>query len=421
MRILHLIDPDACEAGACVLGLAADAVARLDHHRHDVLIIGDMSGMMLAARCGLRPLGGIPAVLGRTALARRGLARFLHADETANGPYDLIHAWTMPAAVVAATARPWHTIVAGPLTSPPGPSVSKRTIARINRCAVRVLVATPQLHRDWTAVGVDQLLLTTLAPGVDRERIAPEDRAMFRGRWGADETTFVVGLVGEPQPRLDTQTAVMAAVRVIHTGRAVKLIVHHAAALRLGATRWVDQLAIGDLLVVEDDLAQPWTVAPGLDAALVVSRSSRTTPLRHAPCGLLAPLWTMAAGVPIIADSNQTVADLLEDERSGLLVQRGDVNGIARSMLRLHDDASLAHRLGNAGQQLVASRFDAATFAKSLDDIYAQTFRGQRVRMDSRGVSQPPGWESSAAKAKAAGCGSGHVRRIEPSPRWRAE
>ncbi len=202
---------------------------------------------------------------------------------------------------------------------------------------------------------------------------------MIRERWGADETTFVVGLVGEPQPRVDTQTAVMAAVRIIYTGRAVKLIVHHAAALRLGATRWVDQLGIGDLLVVEDDLAQPWTVAPGLDAALVVARSSGATPLRHSPCGLLAPLWMMAAGVPIIAGSNQTVADFLEDERSGLLVQRGDVNGIARGMLRLHDDAALSKRLSQAAQQLVTTRFDAATFAKSLDDIYRQTFRGQRV------------------------------------------
>jgi glycosyltransferase involved in cell wall biosynthesis len=364
-----------------VLALAADAVARLDHHRHDVLIIGDASRMMLAARCGLQPLGGIPAAFGRTALARRGLGRFIRADETVNGPYDLIHAWTMPAAVVAATARPWHTIIAGPLTNPPGPSVSKRAIMRINRCAVRVLGATPQLHRDWTAVGVDPLLVTSQIPGagVDRQRIASEDRAMLRGRWGADETTFVVGLVGEPQPRVDVQTAVMAAVRVIHTGRAVKLIVHPGAGLRLHATRWVDQLGIGDLLVVEDEMAQPWTVAPGFDAALVVARSSGATPIRRSSCSLLAPLWAMAAGLPIIADSKQTVADLLEDERSGLLVQRGDVNGIARGMLRLHDDASLARRLGDAGREFVTTRFDPETFAKSLDDIYHQTFRGQRV------------------------------------------
>ena len=400
MRILHLIDPDACEAGACVLGLAADAVARLDHHRHDVLIIGDTSRMVLAARCGLRPLGGIPATLGRTALAKRGLGRFIRADEAVNGPYDLIHAWTMPTAVVAATVRPWHTIIAGPLTSPPGPSVSRRAIMRINRCAVRVLVATPQLHRDWIAVGVDPLLLTSQIPGagVDRQRVAPEDRAMLRGRWGVDETTFVVGLVGEPQSRVDTQTAVMAAVRVIHTGRAVKLIVHHAAAMRLAATRWVDQLGIGDLLVVEDDLAQPWTVAPGLDAALVVTRSSGATSLRHAPCSLLAPLWMMAAGVPIIVGSNQTVADLLEDERSGLVVQRGDVNGVARGMLRLHDDASLAHRLGDAGQKLVATRFDATTFAKSLDDIYGQSFRGQRVITKAESTCPPA---QTAAKTAA--------------------
>ncbi len=106
----------------------------------------------------------------------------------------------------------------------------------------------------------------------------------------------------------------------------------------------------------------------------------------------------MAAGTPIIADSNQTVADLLEDERSGLLVQRGDVNAIARSILRLHDDASLARRLGDAGQQLVTSRFDAATFAKSLDDIYHQTFRGQRVitKAEAAGPSAQPAGRTAA-------------------------
>ena len=219
---------------------------------------------------------------------------------------------------------------------------------------------------------------------------------MFRGRWGADETTFVVGLVGEPQSRADAQTAVMAAVRVVHTGRAVMLVVHHAAGLRLAATRWVDQLGIGDLLVIEDDLAQPWTVARGLDAALVVTRSSGATPVRHSSCGLLAPLWMMAAGVPIIAGSNQTVADLLEDERSGLLVQRGDVNAIARRILRLHDDAALSKRLSQAAQQLVTSRFDAETFAQSLDDIYRQTSRGQRVVTKAQSAVVPT---QSPAKA----------------------
>lgn len=389
MRILHLIDPDPCEAGACVLGLAADAVARLDHHRHDVLIIGDMSRMMLAAGCGLQPLGSIAPALGRTALAKRGLSRFLHAEETANGPYDLIHAWTMTAAVVAATARPWHTIVAGPLTSSPGPSVSKRAIARINRCAVRVLVATPALQRDWIAMGVDPLLLTPLAPGVDRQRLGPEDRAMLRSRWGADETTFVVGLVGEPACCVDTQTAVRAAVRIIYTGRSVKLLAHHSTDLRRQAANWVERVGLGDLLVVEDDLAQPWMVAPGLDAALLVGYRPHSAPARHSPCGLLPALWAMAAGTPIIADTTQPVADLLADERNGLLVQRGDVNAIARSILRLHDDAALSNRLSQVAQQLVTTRFDAETFAKSLDDIYRQASRGQRVVTKAQEAGPP--------------------------------
>ena len=369
MRILHLIDADAWEAG--VFALAADALARLDHHQSDVLIIGDASQMRLAARCGLRPLGGVAPVLGRTALARHGLRRFVRAQETIHCPYDLLHAWSMPAAALAASVAPNTPIIAGPLTNPPGPSISKRAIARINRCAVRVLSATPQLQRDWTAIGVDPLLVTLQVPGVDRKRLAPEDRAMLRGRWGADETTFVVGLLGEPAGCIDVQTAVMAAVRVTFTGRSVKLLTHHAAGLRQPAANWAQRVGLGDLLMIEDGLAQPWTVAPGLDAALIVGR-------RFA-CGLLPGLWAIAAGVPVIADTAQPIAEVLEDGSSGLLVDRGDINAIARSILQLHDDTALTKRLSQAAKQLVEDRFDADTFAKSLDDVYHQVFRGQRV------------------------------------------
>ena len=364
-----------------MFGLAADALARIDQHRCDVLIIGNASQINLAACCGLRPLGGIAPMLGRTAFARRPLARFLRAQEAIHGPYDLLHAWSMPAAALAASVGPNKSIIAGPLTNPPGPSISKRAIARINRCAVRVLCATTQLQRDWTAVGVDPLLVTGQFPGagVDRKRIAPEDRAMLRGRWDADETTFVVGLLGEPANCVDVQGAVMAAVRVAFTGRSVKLLTHHGAGLRCQAGNWAERVGLGDLLSVEDDLAQPWTVAPGLDAALIAGRRPGTAPLRHSSCGLLPGLWAMAAGVPVIADRAQPIAEVLEDERSGLLVQRGDVNAIARSILQLHDDAALSKRLSQAAKQLVNDRFDADTFAKSLDDVYHQVFRGQRV------------------------------------------
>ncbi len=97
----------------------------------------------------------------------------------------------------------------------------------------------------------------------------------------------------------------------------------------------------------------------------------------------------MAAGVPVIADTAQPIAEVLEDERSGLLVDRGDVNAIARSMLQLHDDAALSKRLSQAAQQLVNDRFDADTFAKSLDDIYHQTFRGQRVVTKAQSACRP--------------------------------
>ena len=221
---------------------------------------------------------------------------------------------------------------------------------------------------------------------------------MLRGRWGVDETTFVVGLLGAPASCVDVQAAVMAAVRVAFTGRSVKLLAHHGAGLRRQAANWAQRVGLGDLLLVDDDLAQPWTVAPGLDAALIVGRRPGSAPLRNSACGLLPGLWAMAAGVPVIADTAQPIAEVLEDERNGLVVDRGDVNAIARSILQLHDDAALSQRLSQAAHQLVNDRFDAEPFAKSLDDIYRQTVRGQRVVTKAESTCRPV---QTAAEARA--------------------
>lgn len=78
----------------------------------------------------------------------------------------------------------------------------------------------------------------------------------------------------------------------------------------------------------------------------------------------------MAAGKPVIATAVGGVPELVHDGVSGLLVSPGDVEGLARAILRLAEDASLRLRLGKEAFNQAKSRFDVALMVKRYEALY---------------------------------------------------
>ncbi len=66
----------------------------------------------------------------------------------------------------------------------------------------------------------------------------------------------------------------------------------------------------------------------------------------------LVVLEAFAAGIPVIGARSGGVPELVEDGRTGLLVDQGDVDGLYRAMSRLLFDDELRGRLGTAARQM---------------------------------------------------------------------
>lgn len=66
----------------------------------------------------------------------------------------------------------------------------------------------------------------------------------------------------------------------------------------------------------------------------------------------------MATGLPVVATRGGAIGEILEEGRSGLLVERGDALGLADALGRLLDDADLRVRMGTAGRARAARHFD---------------------------------------------------------------
>jgi glycosyltransferase involved in cell wall biosynthesis len=81
-------------------------------------------------------------------------------------------------------------------------------------------------------------------------------------------------------------------------------------------------------------------------------------------------LAAMAHGLPSVALARGAVPEVIEDGRTGLLVEVPDPAAFAGAVLRLLDDASLAARLGAAARQTVEERFSVARMARDTVALY---------------------------------------------------
>jgi glycosyltransferase involved in cell wall biosynthesis len=92
--------------------------------------------------------------------------------------------------------------------------------------------------------------------------------------------------------------------------------------------------------------------------------------LWHEPFGI--PLIeAMAAGLPVIATRAGAFPEIVEDGITGLLVERGDVAGLAAALDRLLGDPELRRRMGGAGRQRVRERFLWDHAVARLEQLYS--------------------------------------------------
>jgi glycosyltransferase involved in cell wall biosynthesis len=81
-------------------------------------------------------------------------------------------------------------------------------------------------------------------------------------------------------------------------------------------------------------------------------------------------LESMATGVPVVATHISAIPELVETEKTGLLVAPGQPRQLAQAMLRMLTDTELRSRVIPAARQRVLQDFDNKVLIKQLADIY---------------------------------------------------
>lgn len=86
----------------------------------------------------------------------------------------------------------------------------------------------------------------------------------------------------------------------------------------------------------------------------------------------LVILDAMALGKPVVSSKLAGIPDEVEDGVTGILVEPGDAQALARALTRLAGDAALRGVMGQAGQKRFTERFEASAMCRRYRDLYLE-------------------------------------------------
>ena len=81
----------------------------------------------------------------------------------------------------------------------------------------------------------------------------------------------------------------------------------------------------------------------------------------------VAVLEAGAVGLPVIATEHAGIADVVDLNKTGLLVKEGDVDGMAEAIITLAKDVDFANKLGRNARKKISSHY---SMEKSISNLW---------------------------------------------------
>ncbi len=241
-----------------------------------------------------------------------------------------------------------------------------RTVERsLAKRTHRLVVPSARLADELAALGVGRREQYSVIPlGFELEPFLESRRdGAFRKELGIPEDAVLVGIVGRLTAIKNHEMFLRAAARLKRrTRHPLRFVLVGDGELRGELERSAKAHGIADLVSFagwRKDLAK---IYPELDVVALTSRNEGT------PVTLIE---AMASGRAVLSTSVGGVPDIVEDGRTGLLVDVGRDDLFAVAIGRLADEPDLRERLARAGREEAAKRFRVGRLLSDLDSLYS--------------------------------------------------
>ncbi|MBF2026746.1 MAG: glycosyltransferase family 4 protein [Oscillatoriales cyanobacterium C42_A2020_001] len=179
----------------------------------------------------------------------------------------------------------------------------------------------------------------------------------------SSDQTIVVASVG----RLDAMKAHDVLIRAIAQVQNVKAFILGDGELRTYLEELAADLGVGDRICFYGWQNHPRTYLPNCDVFVMPSRSEGFP---------LAMVEAMLAARPVIATRVGSMPEAVIAGKTGLLIDKNDVEGLAQALQQLRDDPVLRRQLGQQAREMAVAHFTV----EAMTTRYEQLWRSLIVR-----------------------------------------
>lgn len=309
----------------------------------------------------------VTAVAPRTRRLRGAaiIHQLLHRER-----FDVIHLHEAHAHTAAWLARPPQSVarvvarrVAYPARRDP------ITQAKYRRGADRFIAVSEFVRESLIASGVPSEKVDVVYDGIEIPDLPrPEERLRARTRFDFEDQAIVLGCVGYLLPEKGQDKLVEAMAQVAPEFPPAHLLLAGEGPLRERILGLVQKLRLAGRVKLTGFLADVAEIYRAMDIFVFPSLAE--------PLGS-SLLTAMAYGLPAIAVNAGAVPEVIEAERTGLLVAAADPALLADAMRRLIGNRPRWSRLGEAARASVQARFTAAIMVARTEGVYRRVLEGK--------------------------------------------
>jgi len=202
----------------------------------------------------------------------------------------------------------------------------------------------------------------TIPRGVDTKLFKPRNNQKdLRKKLGIGENETVVLYIGRLDLVKGVDYLLQAAERILTSHNGIKFLIVGEGSLRQKYERFVKTFSQGVIFTGwREDVPQLMNIA---DIFVLPSLSEGAANVA---------MEASASALPVIATRVGEVPYIVANDKTGILVQPRDVDGLVEAVERLIDNPSLAKKMGEMGRKRIEERYSWGKICERLEEAYQE-------------------------------------------------